>query len=993
MAEIDKWSIDKLDSSNWMTWKFQIKHLLLAKDLWGLVDGTEVLQDDASAQQRADFNKRSQKAFSTMVMSVSSSQLYLITSYEEPRRAWTALRNHFERDTLVNKLILKKQYFRMEMTEGTSMEAHIKTMKELTDRLAAINAPIAEEDQVVTLLGSLPPSYSTLVTALEARDAVTLSYVQQSLIREEQRLKESNTQHTGLDKVSGIGRALIGKYDGQTNKGHRNKKVCYLCGEIGHFRKDCPKNLHQKLSKPKHKGKSACLVSQGESCSDTESDEKVFGVSSQSHNPNVWIVDSGASSHMTQRKELLVNYEEFDKPQKVSMGDGHMVEACGKGDIQFTMTFEKDRSKRVTMQNALYVPKLTCSLFSVRATVMKGNTVKFENGSCLIYDRNGILLGTGSLVDKLYYLKCKSVTQESIAIATGSKVENKVDLWHQRLGHLNEVQLKEMVSQDLVKGVNIPKSTRISFCEKCVEGKMSKKPFKSVGEIRSVRKLQCVHSDVCGPMPTHSIGGNRYFVTFIDDYSRCCKVYFMKNKSEVFNKFKEFELITTNECNCSIGTLRTDNGGEYLSKEFDSYLHSKGIKHELSAPYSPAQNGVAERFNRTLVESARTMMAQAKLPERYWAEAVATAAYLRNRVPTRSLKSTTPYEKWYDRKPNLSHVRVFGCMCYAYIPEVNKKGKLSNKAEKLRFIGYSSQTKGYRLIDESTSKVLIRRDVIFNESDFHYNPGKTEVTDGRTITGHEQVMVPEDKESIELPNEPQPEEQVVQEHQHRYPRRQRTAPVRYGIDEFVDTAFLDEVQIEEPKSIEEALKDQEWKEAADSEYQSLMENETWKLVKLPTGRKPVGCKWIFKTKCTSDGKVERYKARLVAKGYTQKPGEDYDETYSPVVKYSSIRALLAFAVQNGMIVHQMDVVTAFLNGTLDEEIYMEQPPGYIKKGEEHLVCKLKRSLYGLKQSSRCWNTVFKEYMESINFKPCTADPCIFVTGEGADLTIVAVYVC
>ena len=226
----------------------------------------------------------------------------------------------------MNTLILKKQYFRMEITEDTSMEAHIKTMKELTDRLAAINAPtIAEEDQVVTLLGSLPPSYSTLVTALKARDAITLSYVQQSLIREEQMLKESNTQHTGLNKVSGTGRALIGKYDDQTNKGHRNKKVCYLCGEIGHFRKDCPKNLHQKLSKPKHKGKSACLVSQGESCSDTESDEKVCGISSQSHNPNVRIADSGASSHMTQRKELLVNYEEFDKPQKVSMGDGHMV--------------------------------------------------------------------------------------------------------------------------------------------------------------------------------------------------------------------------------------------------------------------------------------------------------------------------------------------------------------------------------------------------------------------------------------------------------------------------------------------------------------------------------------------------------------------------------------------------------------------------------------------------------------------------------------------
>ena len=116
-------------------------------------------------------------------------------------------------------------------------------------------------------------------------------------------------------------------------------------------------------------------------------------------------------------------------------------------------------------------------------------------------------------------------------------------------------------------------------------------------------------------------------------------------------------------------------------------------------------------------------------------------------MPTRSLKSTTPYEKWYDRKPNLSHVRVFGCMCYAYIAEVNKKGKLSNKAEKLCFIGYSSQTKGYCLIDKSTSKVLVHQDVIFNECDFHYDPGKTEVTDGRTTTDHEQVMVPEDEES------------------------------------------------------------------------------------------------------------------------------------------------------------------------------------------------------------------------------------------------------
>ena len=305
----------------------------------------------------------------------------------------------------------------------------------------------------------------------------------------------------------------------------------------------------------------------------------------------------------------------------------------------------------------------------------------------------------------------------------------------------------------------------------------------------------------------------------------------------------------------------------------------------------------------------------------------------------------TPYEKWCERKPGLSHLRVFGCMAYAYIPDANRKGKLSKKAEKLRFVGYSLQTKGYRLIDEGTSKVTIRRDVIFNESDFQRDSTAVEVSE--KVNGREK-----DEDSlVEQLEQPQNEEREdVEEDQQRYPRRQRPMPVRYGIDEYIDIAFLGG---EEPQSIKEALDSKlskKWKEAADSEYQSLMENGTWELVELPSGRKPIGCRWVFKTKRGSDGKVERYKARLVGKGYTQKFGEDYDETFSPVVRYSSVRALLAFAVQNGMIIHQMDVVTAFLNGMLEEEIYMEQPPGYTKGGEKNLVCKLKRSLYGLKQS-------------------------------------------
>lgn len=155
------------------------------------------------------------------------------------------------------------------------------------------------------------------------------------------------------------------------------------------------------------------------------------------------------------------------------------------------------------------------------------------------------------------------------------------------IGHLSMQPLREMASKELMK---IPKMAELSFCEGCVEGKMQRKSFKPVGEIRS--KLQCVHSDVCGPMPMESIGRRKYFVTFIDDYSRCCSVYFVQHKSEVLEKFKEFEAATTNDSGKAIGTLRTDNGGEYLSKEFEAYLKSQGIHHELTVPHCPEQNGV-----------------------------------------------------------------------------------------------------------------------------------------------------------------------------------------------------------------------------------------------------------------------------------------------------------------------------------------------------------------------------------------------------------------
>lgn len=223
----------------------------------------------------------------------------------------------------------------------------------------------------------------------------------------------------------------------------------------------------------------------------------------------------------------------------------------------------------------------------------------------------------------MFWLDCLPHTDETASTA--------IDLWHQRLGHVKGTTLKKLGETN-----NIIFKDGLSFCKGCVEGKLSKKPFKSVGDIRSTHKLQLVHSDIC-TMEIESMGGSKYFVTFIDDYSRYCTVYFMKSKAEVLDKLRLFQAETRRH-GYTIATLRSDNGGEYTSNEFTEYLRSQGIYQELTAPYTPDQNGVSERFNRTLCEFARAMLCHADLSKSYWAEVLSTAAYIRNRVSTSAHK-------------------------------------------------------------------------------------------------------------------------------------------------------------------------------------------------------------------------------------------------------------------------------------------------------------------------------------------------------------------
>ena len=374
-------------------------------------------------------------------------------------------------------------------------------------------------------------------------------------------------------------------------------------------------------------------------------------------------------------------------------------------------------------------------------------------------------------------------------------------------------------------------------------------------------------------------------------------------------------------------------------------------------------------MNRTLVETVRSMLSCANLPHKFWGEALSTAAYLRNRSPTKAVKGMTPYEAWTGEKPKVDHLRIFGCQAFVHVPKDERK-KLDSKSRKCVLMGYGTTTKGYRLYDPLKKKVVFSRDVIFNEQK----------------CGLEDSIHNEPKKYVCLEYLDEPTDTTTSSEP---PLLRRSEHERKQTEFYGQRCNV--TDFKEPKSVSEAQTNQKWLDAMENEIGSLHDNNVWELVELPGDQKAVGSKWVFKVKTNADGSIERCKARLVAQGYSQQEGLDYDETFSPVVRSESVRSVIALAAMNNLRLHQMDITTAFLHGDLQEEVYMKQPEGFVAQLQENLVCRLKKSIYGLKQSPRCWNQALDAQLKEFGFKQSSNDPCIYVSTTDSMLFL-AVYV-
>ena len=981
MAEMKTVTIVPLIGSNYPTWKVQCRMALMKDGLWGIVNESERPPDETSqADKYAKFVARRDRALATIVLAVDPSLLYLLGDPDNPVTIWKKLENQFQKKTWCNKLELRRKLYSLRLKAGGSVQEHIKAMTEIFESLSVIGDPVSDEDRVVYLLASLPDCYNMLVTALEAnKDVPPMEVVTERLLHEERKLNDRGSS-------SGINKAMA------AYRHKRNTVICHYCEKPGHIKRNCRKlvaderktnsgSKHKSDTKPKAQAnKATAQKPEDDSSSSSDCNALVVSHALSASATSNWIIDSGATCHMCNDKMLFSNLESLDKPQEVSLGDGHVSKATAQGVVFLEMKLPGGKTRNCKLIDVLYVPKLSYSLLSVSKATESGKTTKFDETGCQILGKNSKIIAAATRVGSLYYLDC--LVKQHVSVAQCKEV-----LWHRRYGHLGTQNLQKLARDKLVDNFDFDASKDIDFCETCVEGKHHRSQFKSNGATRAKEPLGLVHSDVCGKIGTRSLGGANYFLTFIDDKTHYVWVYVLKTKDEVFKYFLDWKTQAEKFSGHQLKVLRTDNGGEYTSKEFENYLKSEGVRHELTVPKTPEQNGVAERLNRTLVEAVRSMLIDANLPHKFWAEALSTAVYLRNRSPAKAVKGMTPFEAWKNIRPKVGHLRVFGCDAFAHIPK-DERHKLDAKARKSIFLGYGEETKGYRLYDTTRGRVFYSRDVRFNETKLEKVP-KTNEPDTEFLVeldlSNDSETSSKDTEDIqeELPTDNTTEPTL------RRSGRERRPPDFYG----VEANTVGELQ-NEPASIEDVLqspKKDKWMNAMEQEMKSLKENEVWELVELPKDRKTVGCRWVYKLKSGPDGSIDRYKARLVAQGFSQKYGTDYDETFCPVVRLESLRTMIALAVQHGLKLHQVDVTTAFLNGKLEEEVYMRQPEGFVAKGQERLVCKLKKSIYGLKQSPRCWNAALDKQLKDMGFVQSASDPCVY-KDSGGEMFLIGVYV-
>jgi hypothetical protein len=949
---------------------------------------------------------------------------------------------------------LRREVIRFRRNGNESVSSVYTRLRRLQAEIRDVNESKAPDDlELMTILMEIfeNSELSSAIISVRAIPTISLDMVYSQL----RTVEESSARQGEFDEIAAAtsgrhGSATPNQKSRTSKKATRNPDItCEHCQRSGHTKDKCwvlyrDSDGREGSKPPKRYGSkeksatSSSLVAKDDLSLRSSEAEEIPA-------KDAWILDSGATSHMSPNRQAFLNFKRLDE-RFITVANGQRIQSPGKGDIRVHF---QGRNSAVTITDVLYAPGFKVNLLSVAQLARKGMRTEFHQDGADIIDDKGNLVLIAARRGNVYFLSPPEAG-DAILHASDQHIP-EFELWHRRYGHIGSdrlLNIAKVVDCGFEHQLDSPQPE--PKCECCVKAKQIR-VVNRASPMKTTRPLERVYSDFWGKYSTAGTDGSTQMLTFTDDFSRKSWVYPTQKRSSVSHMFRAWKAEVEAETGQSLYAVRMDNAGELRALE----SHYPRVKFEYTVPYTPEENGVAERLNRTIITAVRAMLIEAKLPHNFWNLAAEAASYIRNRAPVAGIGWKTPEELYSGNKPDVKHMRIWGSKCYVHIPQ-QLRNKLDPVAWTGIFVGYEPTARHYRVYDPKTSRIHRTRNIEFEENtpggaliqevedpdlmDFEdpsegeefrqtslnlhipERPGPIGIirdsapsrSDGEstdlpptsvTIEHHVPTSARQNDSHMETPSPsltppiadeiapatPTAPAEIMETHQQpteaifggpseesirldpdlRRSSRRKQPTKRY------EAANL--AVVVEPTSYEEALKPGpnkiRWEAAIREELDSLLSNGTWETAELPKERNPISCRWIFKVKYTHTGHPERFKARLVARGFSQRYGIDYEETFAPTLRYESLRLLLAIATKYDLEIEQMDVVSAYLSGKVEEELYMEPPEGLlIPPGQ---VCRLKKGLYGLKQAAAVWNKEFSSTLGRLNCTAITADRSVF----------------